>query len=51
MEILKIMEQVPMPQMNKLSKPLQQLLTKTTEKTILTKFIQQLLSKGQSILT
>ena len=49
MEIPKIMEQVPMPQMNELSKPLQQLLTKTTEKTILIKFIQQLLNEGQNI--
>ena len=49
MEIPKIMEQVPMPQMNELSKPLQQLLIKTTEKTIIIKFIQQLLNEGQSI--
>ena len=49
MEIPKIMEQVPMPQMNKLSKPLQQPLIKTTDKTVLIKFIQQLLNKGQSI--
>ena len=33
MEIPKEMEQVPMPQMNKLLQPLQQLLTKTNEKT------------------
>ena len=49
MEIPKIMEQVPMPQMTEFSKPLQQLLTKTTEKTIIIKFIQQLLNEGQSI--
>ena len=49
MEIPKIMEQVPMPQMHELSKPLQQLLTKTTEKTIIIKVIQQLLNEGQSI--
>ena len=38
MEIPKIMEQVPMPQLNELLKPLQQLLTKTTEKTSIIKF-------------
>ena len=45
MEIPQIMVQVHMPQMNELSKPLQQLLTKTTGKTIVIKFIHQLLFK------
>ena len=48
MEIPQTMEQVLMPQLNELSKPLQQLLTKTTKKNII-KFIQQLLNEGQSI--
>ena len=38
-----------MPQMTELSKPLKQLLSKTSEKTVVQKFIQQLLSEGQSI--
>ena len=49
LEIPKMMEQIPMPQLNVLSKLLQQLLTKTRQKTIIKKFVQQLLSEGQSI--
>ena len=45
-EIPKIIEQVPMPQIAELSKPLQQLLSKTSEKTVIRKFIQQILSEG-----
>ena len=48
-DISKLIEQVPMPQMTELSKPLKQLLSKTSEKTVIQKFIQQLLSEGQSI--
>lgn len=40
MEIPKMMEQVPMPEINELSKSLQQLLTKTSDKTVVKKFIQ-----------
>ena len=43
------MEQVPIPQLTEHSKPFQQLLSKTSEKTIIRKFMQQLLSEGQSI--
>ena len=50
MEIPKIMEQVPMPQMNKLLKTLQQLLTKTSEKTIVIKFIQKILNKAKAFI-
>ena len=49
LEIPKMIEQVPMPQVTELSKPLQQLLSKTSEKTIINKFVQQLLNEGQSI--
>ena len=38
-----------MPQMTELSKPLKQLLSKTSEKTVIQKFIQQLLGEEQSI--
>ena len=48
-EIPKMIEQVPMPQINKLSKPLQQLLTMTSERNVVIKFIQQLLNEDQSI--
>ena len=43
-----MIEQVPMPQVTELSKPLQ-LLSKTSEKTVINKFIQQLLNEGQRI--
>ena len=49
LEITKMIEQVPMPQVTELSKPLQQLLGKTSEKTVINKFMQQLLNEGQSI--
>ena len=43
------MEQVPIPQLTEHSKPFQQLLSKTSEKTIIQNFVQQSLSEGQSI--
>ena len=49
LKIPKMIEQVPMSQVTELSKPLQQLLSKTSEKTVINKFIQQLLNEGQSI--
>ena len=42
MEIPKMMEQVPIPQMNELSKALQQLLAKTSKKLLSRILIQQL---------
>ena len=48
-EVPQMMEQVPIPQLTEHSKPFQQLLSKTSEKTIIQKFMQQLLSEGQSI--
>ena len=49
LKIPKIIEQVPMPQVTELSKPLQQLVSNTSEKTVIKKFVQQLLNEGQSI--
>ena len=48
-EVPQLMKQVPIPQLTEHSKPFQQLLSKTSEKTIIQKFVQQLLSEGQSI--
>ena len=48
-EVPQLMVQVFIPQMTEHSKPFQQLLCKTSEKTIIQKFVQQLLSEGQSI--
>ena len=49
MEIPKVMEQVPMPQLSEHSKPLQQLLAKTDEKNIVDRFVRQLINKGYSL--
>ena len=48
-EVPQLMEQVPIPQLTEHSKPFQQLLSKTSEKTIIRKVMQQLLSEGHSI--
>ena len=48
-KVPQLMEQVPIPQLTEHSKPFQQLLSKTSEKTIIQKFVQPSLSEGQSI--
>ena len=47
-EVPQLMEQVPIPQLTEHSKPFQQLVSKTSEKIIIPKVMQQLLSEGQS---
>ena len=49
MDIPKLMEQVPMPQLQEHSKPLQQLLSTTSENNIVNRFVKQLINEDYSL--
>ena len=51
MDLPKIFEQVPMPTLEKHTLPLQQLLTRSDEKEIVSKFVKQLVAEGFSLNT